>query len=281
MIAYIKAADGGLTTAPPEKAGPPFLAVLSAEEFHQNRERFSHDRELLHSLGSIRYCRAEPFRDCVMGILRLPRKNSQRTPLLTFAFCLTADCLCLIEDSGDLRQWAEKQTAALQDLQSPDHLLLQLMEQMEDSLNQNVPEDFFAVLTRRRQKLSELNAYYEQLTAIGELMQSRDAGAAGLWEQYTHRTERLQSYVRLLRENILQLRELYQSLQDARQNRIMGILTVVTTLFLPLTLLTGWYGMNFSHMPELQWQYGYLAVIVIAVLIVIAEIIYFKRKRFF
>ena len=299
MIAYIKAADGGLTTAPPEKAGTPFLAVLSAEEFHQNRERFSHDRELLHSLGSIRYCRAEPFRDCVMGILRLPRKNSQRTPLLTFAFCLTADCLCLIEDSGDLRQWAEKQTAALQDLQSPDHLLLQLMEQMieedilylshleqeleqmEDSLNQNVPEDFFAVLTRRRQKLSELNAYYEQLTAIGELMQSRDAGAAGLWEQYTHRTERLQSYVRLLRENILQLRELYQSLQDARQNRIMGILTVVTTLFLPLTLLTGWYGMNFSHMPELQWRYGYPVVLIIAVLVVIVEIIYFKRKKFF
>ena len=134
---------------------------------------------------------------------------------------------------------------------------------------------------RRRQKLSELNAYYEQLTAMSELMQARDNGAAGLWERYARRTERLQSHVRLLRENILQLRELYQSIQDTRQNRIMGILTVVTTLFLPLTLLTGWYGMNFSHMPELQWRYGYPVVLIIAVLVVIVEIIYFKRKKFF
>lgn len=299
MITYIKAEDGGLTAAPPEKTGNPFLVVLTAAEFHQSRERFPHSRELLHALGSIRYCRAEPFRNCVLGTLRLPRRDSQRTPLLTFAFCLTPDCLCLIEDTGDLKQWIEKQVSLLQELQSPEHLLLQLMEmmieedvlwlshleqeleQMEDDLRENIPRDFFTSLTRRRQKLSELNAYYEQLTAMSELMQARDNGAAGLWERYARRTERLQSHVRLLRENILQLRELYQSIQDTRQNRIMGILTVVTTLFLPLTLLTGWYGMNFNHMPELQWRYGYPVVLIIAVLVVIVEIIYFKRKKFF
>ena len=99
--------------------------------------------------------------------------------------------------------------------------------------------------------------------------------------KYAGRTERLQSHVNLLRETLLQLRELFQSLQDARQNKIMALLTVVTSLFLPLTLLTGWYGMNFVHMPELQWRYGYYAVAAAAAIIVAVEIIWFRRKRFF
>ena len=61
----------------------------------------------------------------------------------------------------------------------------------------------------------------------------------------------------------------------------MCILTVVTTLFLPLTLLTGWYGMNFANMPELHWKYGYPMVIIAAILLVALEIIYFKKKKFF
>ena len=96
-----------------------------------------------------------------------------------------------------------------------------------------------------------------------------------------HRVELLQNHVHLLRENVLQIRELYQSMQDARQNKIMGIITIVTSFFLPLTLITGWYGMNFVYMPELQWRYGYFVVIIISLVIVIAEIIYFKKKKFF
>lgn len=96
-----------------------------------------------------------------------------------------------------------------------------------------------------------------------------------------HRVEQLQNHVHLLRENVLQIRELYQSIQDARQNKIMAVITIVTTIFLPLTLITGWYGMNFVYMPELQWRYGYFAVIMISLIIVIAEIIYFKKKNSF
>ena len=83
------------------------------------------------------------------------------------------------------------------------------------------------------------------------------------------------------REIFLQLRELYQSQQDAQQHKIMCILTIVTTLFLPLTLLTGWYGMNFAYMPELHWKYGYPAVIIAAIVIVAIEIMYFKKKKLF
>ena len=61
----------------------------------------------------------------------------------------------------------------------------------------------------------------------------------------------------------------------------MRILTVVTTIFMPLTLIAGWYGMNFKYMPELMSKYGYPGVIVFSILVVVIEIIYFKRKKWF
>ena len=59
----------------------------------------------------------------------------------------------------------------------------------------------------------------------------------------------------------------------------MTVLTVVTTIFMPLTLIVGWYGMNFKYMPELDWVWGYPIVIAVSVLIVIGSLIFFKRKK--
>ena len=154
---------------------------------------------------------------------------------------------------------------------------------MEDSLLTDIPNDFFGVLTRHRRKLSELNAYYEQLTAMSDMIASLDApapiAAAEQWSRFSMQTERLESHVHLLQENVIQLRELYQAQLDAKQNKVMCILTVVTTIFLPLTLIAGWYGMNFSNMPELHWQYGYPMIIVVSIGIVVAMVCYFKHKK--
>ena len=279
------------------------LTIMQEDEFRELKKDFPHNKDFLHSIGSIRYCKAEVFRDCILGTLRIPEKNEKRTPQITCGFYLTDKELFLIECSGDLKHWLEKKKDQFQDLKAPDQFLLQMMElmiendilyllhlekeieKMEDQLIKGVSDDFFTVLTRHRQKLSELDAYYEQLTVVGDLLQSK-AGLSIIqnteqWNRYALRAERLQNHVHLLRENILQLRELYQSQQDAQQNKIMCILTVVTTLFLPLTLLTGWYGMNFAYMPELRWKYGYVAVIAIAVITIILEIIYFKKKKLF
>ncbi|MGN0304607.1 MAG: CorA family divalent cation transporter [Lachnospiraceae bacterium] len=286
-----------------EQKNSKIFTIMDADGFQGAKEQFIHGKELVHSLGSIRYCKAEIVKDCMIGTLRIPQKSKERSPQISFGIYMTKEALFFIEGSGNLKQWVDKQTDMLQDIRSPQQLFLKIMEkiieddifylshlekeleELEDGLNDKTPEDFFAMLTKYRRKLSELNAYYEQLTDIGELMQSGicpvSAENTDSWCGYMHRTERLQSYVQLLRENILQLRELYQSQQDAGQNRVMGILTIVTTLFLPLTLLTGWYGMNFAYMPELHWKYGYCVVILAAVLIVALEIIYFKKKKFF
>lgn len=282
-----------------------FFAVMSTAEFRERKEEFVYHKEMLHSLGSIRYCKAELFKDCILGTIRLPQKNEQKKAQLSFGFYLTGRKVLFVEDEGKLKAWIEKQTEMFRDVDTPKQLLLRIMEHMieEDTLYFSHMESeldkleeeiirgagsnnvFFTSLTKHRQKLSEFNIYYEQLIDIGELFSTSDfyqseQDAQG-WDRFMHRVERLQNHVHLLRENVLQIRELYQSMQDARQNKIMGIITVVTTIFLPLTLITGWYGMNFVYMPELQWRYGYFAVIIISLFIVIAEIVYFKRKSSF
>lgn len=84
----------------------------------------------------------------------------------------------------------------------------------------------------------------------------------------------------IMREYAMEIWEIYQSQISIRQNDIMKILTIVTTIFLPLSLLAGWYGMNFEYMPELHWRYGYVGVLVAAVLIVTFSMILFRRKRY-
>ena len=281
------------------------FAVMSTAEFRERKEQFAYHKEMLHSLGSIRYCKAELFKDCILGTIRLPQKNEQKKAQLSFGFYLTGRKVFFVEDEGKLKTWIEKQTEIFQEVDTPKQLLLRIMEHMieEDTLYFSHMEaeldkleeeisgkagsnhNFFTSMTKHRQKLSEFHIYYEQLTDIAELFSTCDFYQSEQdtqgWDRFMHRVERLQNHVHLLRENVLQIRELYQSMQDARQNKIMGIITIVTSFFLPLTLITGWYGMNFVYMPELQWRYGYIAVIIISLFIVIAEIAYFKKKKFF
>ena len=75
------------------------------------------------------------------------------------------------------------------------------------------------------------------------------------------------------------MREAYQSQIDIEQNELMKLFTVVTVIFQPLTLLVGWYGMNFSGMPELAWKYGYPVFIIVSAVIVLILILYFKKKK--
>lgn len=84
----------------------------------------------------------------------------------------------------------------------------------------------------------------------------------------------------MLREILNQAHSAHQSREDYKLNKTMQFFTVVTTIFMPLTLIAGWYGMNFENMPELKSIYGYPAVIVLSCIVVIGLIVLFKKKKF-
>jgi len=73
--------------------------------------------------------------------------------------------------------------------------------------------------------------------------------------------------------------DIYLSSISFRMNEVMEVLTVIATIFIPLTFISGVYGMNFKYMPELEWRYGYLGSWIIMILLALGMVIYFKKKK--
>ena len=96
----------------------------------------------------------------------------------------------------------------------------------------------------------------------------------------SNRTDRLLRGVHNLRDYVTQVREAYQAQVDIELNSVMKLFTVLTAIFLPLTLIVGWYGMNFS-MPEYSWFYGYPFAILLSVAVIIISVAYFKKNKWF
>ncbi|HPW00179.1 MAG TPA: CorA family divalent cation transporter, partial [Oscillospiraceae bacterium] len=81
-------------------------------------------------------------------------------------------------------------------------------------------------------------------------------------------------------ESARQTHQAYQASIDIEQNQTMKLLTIVTAVFLPLTLIVGWYGMNFQ-VPEYGWRYGYLYVILLSAAMVVFCLYILKKKKWF
>ena len=77
------------------------------------------------------------------------------------------------------------------------------------------------------------------------------------------------------------IRDNYLSMNSTRMNKNMMVLTVITSIFIPLTFIAGVYGMNFQNMPELSSKYGYFVVLLIMAIIAIEMFLWFKRKGWF
>lgn len=156
----------------------------------------------------------------------------------------------------------------------------------EDHALQNKTNDYLDQIIKFRKQLLHLKHYYNQLQVIfdGFLENENKLFDSESLRKLTiihNRIDHLQLSVSSLRDYVTQMREAYQSQIDIEQNHIMKVFTLITAIFLPLTLMVGWYGMNFKHMYELNSPYSYPIFILISILVCISLVIYFKKKHWF
>ena len=95
---------------------------------------------------------------------------------------------------------------------------------------------------------------------------------------YDHTIQVIDS-IETLRDTVSSLADLYLSTISIRMNEVMKVLTIIATIFIPLTFVAGVYGMNFENMPELEWEMGYFGVLLFMGCVTIAMIGYFKKKK--
>lgn len=254
-----------------------------------------HRRALAAALENIRYCRAAAYRDCVQGTIRLPTGGLP----LRFCFCLNDTELYLIpapESPAPLTPAlpaaapatpAGVLLALLEQRMGADALVLQTLEKrlntLEEALAAGHIRGFESTVMAERRTLAALHGAYAQLVLLGDELQADaprmlNRAERAAWQRATTRAARLRDEAETLREYILQLWQVYQSRIELEQNRVVTMLTVVTTLFLPLSLIVGWYGMNFDGMlaPNMPW--GYPTVGAVCALVLGAGLLFFRRK---
>ena len=280
-----------------------YVAVLTSAEWARDRERFDMGIDLDLDPEEILNTKVEVNYDSLTGTFSVPDRGALAEDDAKFAFALDEKGIVFIDDTGTAARIIESVRRSklwrfpclerfLYDfLEQIIHEDLRLMEQYEselDLIEKNILSgeqgEYLKHINEVRGDLRELRVHYEQLIDLSQELEENENDFfkeenLRYFRMFSNRMARLYDVVTSLRDYTMQLGDLYQSQIDLKQNRIMTVLTVVTSIFLPLTLIAGWYGMNFVYMPELRSPYGYPAVIAVSVLIVVACLLFFKRKK--
>ena len=280
-----------------------YVAVLSSEEWQKRLDSFEMGIDLELNTSDIFVTKAEVNYDSLTGSFSIPNREDFADEDFKFTFVLDEKWIVFIDNSGK----AEKLIRAisrtkkwkfpslerfiydfLDQIVKDDPEIMEKHERELDSIEKmimNGEEKFPSErLNKIRNEIRSLRIHYEQLMDLGQELEENENSFfkqenLRYFRLFLNRTTRLHDNATSLWDYTMQLRDLYKAHLDLKQNRIMTVLTVVTTIFMPLTLIVGWYGMNFKFMPELEWRWGYPVVTVASILIAIGSLLFFKWKK--
>ena len=280
-----------------------FIAVLTSAEWLENSEKFDMGIEMDIDLYAIHSTKAEVNYDSLTGTFSIPDRDNISAPNTNFAFALDEKGIVFIDDSGfvdktisniiSTKRWAMPSLERfiydfLEQIVERDRIVLERVDKELDLIESNIldgeEKDPSQRVSRIRSDLRDMRIHYEQLIDLGQELEENEndffnEDNTRYFHLFTQRVSRLHDLTASLREYSIQIRDLYQSQLDIKQNRIMALLTIITSIFMPLTLIAGWYGMNFRYMPELEYKWAYPAVIAVSLVIVIVSLIFFKKKK--
>jgi len=162
----------------------------------------------------------------------------------------------------------------------------ELSELEEDVVNNDTDKDFSIDILSAKKSLLIMHNYYEQLLDVTEALEENDndifpSDDLNYLSNMSKKITRLREDIDSLSNSAVHLQDAYQSSLDLKLNNSMKFFTVLTSIFFPLTIIVGWYGMNFDSMPEFHWKYGYLFVILLSVGLVSLFTLFAKKKKWF
>ncbi len=253
------------------------------------------------SLSDVFFCKVESQQECLYGTLAIPPLSNVLGKRYQIAYVVTEKYVVIIDNSNFTSQLIKRIRSKkvhqgetrerflynyIAEFISKDAEILESYErdlmQMEDDAGKGISDKYQIRLQPVRKELLTLRSYYDQLADMArELEENEDKYFARKQLKYfgtaADRAERLKDRTSYLLEYASQVRDANQAIIDAKQNDNMKFLTIISTIFFPLTLITGWYGMNFENMPELED--GYPAIILVSLIVVIICLIIFKKKK--
>jgi magnesium transporter len=158
------------------------------------------------------------------------------------------------------------------------------IESLEEDLFETPDEDTFKKIYGLKRKIIQLRKlvwpFREVLNRIIKTEslffgQSTEVFLRDVYDHALRVIETIESYRDLLNSML----DLHMTTMSNRMNEVMKILTIMATIFIPITFIAGIYGMNFKYMPELEWKFGYAGVWMIIIVILVAMIVFFRRKK--
>lgn len=159
------------------------------------------------------------------------------------------------------------------------------ISELDEEAIKNTSDQMSLKIVKYKNRILSLKRYYEQLEFLFDEIGDNDNGlfskkCLNNFDILHNRVLRFISQIVTLRDYLSQVREANQSAISNEQSKLMKLFTLITSIFMPLTLIVGWYGMNLK-MPEFTWDYGYLFVIILSIVTSVIWFIIFKNKKWF
>ena len=290
----------------------PIVEVLTSAEFAAMKTIPEEAKEALREIQHAESSFIEVFSSFTLGSFAVPAKCDTKlasTCLIPsdpdlFAFYMDRENLVFVDDgafaadilaelgkSGIMRRMTTAHCLYMffKNLMVDDLVWLgkleDSMESMEEEMLTNQSKSTTTVIMGYRRLSMRFLTYYQQLASMASMLADNEnkilpREEAEAFDHVSAMADRLVDRAETVNEYSGQLRELYQTRIDLRQNAIMQILTVVTVLFAPLTLVTGWFGMNLEVIPGLQWAPMWAVLLALFAISTIALLAVFQRKSF-
>ncbi len=278
------------TETKPKTSQKPYVLWLSWENVDKINASFA-------EIGRVRLSRVDVSDGNITGYFRFPSLTEENGTFAVFTDCKTHAVFS--SDSSHLKdivkEECEKQqsfaglllSVLLRITASDAEYLLKTEKEIygfEENLLENKHLGNNAKqISRYRKTLLKLKQHYESLDDVTDCLTAMSAKLSeednALLSAFEKRITRLVGKVADLREYVTEIREAYQSQVDINQNKLMKTFTVITAIFMPLQLITGWYGMNII-MPETRFEYAYPVLIAVCALIVGICLWIFKRNKY-